>query len=144
MLSKEDAKARMRDVGLRATAPRVAVLRLLADAKRPLSHTELLARLGDRPDWDQATIYRNLKRFAQVGLTRVASEAGGLTRYELAQGKGVLQHVHPHFVCSECGTVSCLPEIALPQTDLEWSAAVGEAAVQFVGRCPGCRVAAPA
>lgn len=138
--TKEEAKHTLREAGLRATAPRVAVLRLLATTKRPLSHSELLSRLGDDADWDQATIYRNLVKFAQVGLTRVASEAGGLTRYELADGRGVRQHVHPHFVCSSCGTVSCLPEIALPvTTEPEWTLAVGAAVVQFVGQCPPCR-----
>ena len=55
-----ERKKQIRDLGLRVTAPRLAVLRVLAEAERPLSHSEVVLRLGDDAVWDRATVYRNL------------------------------------------------------------------------------------
>jgi Fur family ferric uptake transcriptional regulator len=131
-------KKKIRDLGLRVTAPRLAVLRALADADRPLSHAEVVTLLGDDIGWDRATVYRNLVALVGVNLVRVASHAGGITRYELARESDA-ECNHPHFVCDDCGIVSCLPgtEIVPPKKG-QWSKAMKAAEVQFVGRCPSC------
>lgn len=140
-LSKIQARTLLRDRGLRATAPRVAVLRLLDREQRPLSHSEVLTLLGDS-DWDQATVYRNLVKLSESGVTRVVSRAGGMARYELASDEGAPTQEHPHFVCSECGTVSCLPlavaVVQSPEVDGAWQQAVDAARIQLEGRCPDC------
>jgi len=131
-------KKKIRDLGLRVTAPRLAVLRLLAEAERPLSHAEVVTELGEDIGWDRATVYRNLVALVGVSLVRVASHAGGITRYELAR-ESDKDHGHPHFVCDDCGVISCLPgtEIVPPKKS-QWSKAIKAAEVQFVGRCPSC------
>jgi Fur family ferric uptake transcriptional regulator len=131
-------KKKIRDLGLRVTAPRLAVLRVLAAADRPMSHAEVVTVLGDDIGWDRATVYRNLIALVGVNLVRVASHAGGITRYELAREDGKDCN-HPHFVCDDCGLVSCLPgtEIVPPKKS-QWSKAIKAAEVQFVGRCPTC------
>ena len=87
-LSKEAARQLLRDHKLRATAPRLAVIRLLASQSNPLSHKEVLNLLGNT-DWDQATVYRNLIKLTEAGLTRVVSRAKGMACY---RGGG---HQHP-------------------------------------------------
>jgi Fe2+ or Zn2+ uptake regulation protein len=72
------------------TAPRLAVLRVLERAERPLSHAEVVALVGERlldPEtgWDRATVYRNLVALVGVGLVRISSHAGGICRYEIAR-----------------------------------------------------------
>lgn len=132
-----EVKKRIRELGLRVTAPRLAVLQVVAEAERPLSHAEVVDRLGADAPWDRATVYRNLVALVGVKLLRVASHAGGITRYELATGH---EHVaHPHFLCDDCGTVSCLPEteIITPKK-AKWAKSLKAAEVQFVGRCPSC------
>jgi Fur family ferric uptake transcriptional regulator len=116
----------------------LAVLRVLAEAERPLSHAEVVSELGDDIAWDRATVYRNLIALVGVSLVRVASHAGGITRFELARASSK-DHNHPHFVCDDCGIVSCLPgtEIVPPKKS-QWSKAMKSAEVQFVGRCPSC------
>lgn len=130
-------KKKIRDLGLRVTAPRLAVLQVLSEAKRPLSHAEVVAELGEDATWDRATVYRNLIALAGVELVRVASHAGGITRFELAErGKG---GKHPHFVCDDCGTITCLPEAeVVPPKKPSWSRALKAAQMQFVGTCPSC------
>ena len=137
-LSREDGRRILHDAGLRATAPRVAVLRLLTDTDRPLSHAEVVERIGT-DDWDAATLYRNLIKLDEAGLARVASRVGGVTRFE-AKDADAPGHVHPHFACRECGDVICLHDatLSIPKDDA-WREALLDADLQVVGRCPTCR-----
>lgn len=139
--SKEELRAQLRSAGLRATAPRVAVLCLLRESDRPLSHGEVVAKIG-RDDWDRATLFRNLVKLEETGFARVASRMGGVTRYEFSHPSDA-PHVHPHFACRSCGKVSCLKEatLQLPQVG-EWKAALEDADLQLVGTCPSCRAQA--
>lgn|SRR5688572_1867904 len=135
---KSAIKSELHALGLRVTGPRVAVLGLLRGARRPLTHGEVAEELGEA-DWDRATLFRNLIRLCEVGLVRVSSHAGGLTRYEAVQEPGH-EHAHAHFSCNRCGRVECLAgaELALP-ADLGWREAMRDAEVQVLGTCPTCR-----
>ena len=113
-ITVEQAKEQIRGVGLRSTLPRIAVLRLLSGEGRPLSHSEVVQHLGE-VQWDQATLYRNLIRLTETGLIRVASEAAGVKRYEVSKRPHSVRQLHPHFVCNDCGVVSCLPEVLVSQ-----------------------------
>lgn len=137
-MTKEEAKKLLHDRSLRATAPRLAVLRLLAEAQRPLSCAEVLERLGET-DWDPATIYRNLVKLRDAGLAPVINRAEGTIRYALAQVPGD-DHRHPHFVCDDCGRVACLPAELTESMVLEgpWAASIQNAMVQLHGECPEC------
>lgn len=142
-LSRDEGRRRLREAGLRATAPRVAVLRLLVESPRPLSHAEVVEHIGT-DEWDAATLYRNLIKLGEAGLARVASRVGGVVRFEALQ-QGAPPHIHPHFACRDCGDVTCLREakITIP-TEPKWREALLDADLQVVGRCPTCRVKEPA
>lgn len=140
MADKFEIKDELRASGMRATAPRVAVVRALRSSRRPLSHAELVEQLGE-DDWDRATIFRNLVKLEQSGWARIASRLGGITRYEATEpGENQSAHVHPHFSCRDCGLVTCLPDatLRLPQ-DPVWREALQGADLQLMGRCPSCR-----
>lgn len=135
---KDDARALLQKSALRATAPRLAVLLVLAEASSPLSYSEVLERLGEM-DCDPATIYRNLVKLRDAGLAPVVSRAEGIDRYTLArmQEDG---HRHPHFVCKDCGRVACLPvefAASLPM-DGPWAASIRGAMIELRGDCPDC------
>ena len=138
-LPREEIRRLIHEKALRVTAPRVAVLDLLSRSSHPLSHREVVETLGN-DDWDRATLFRNLQKLVEVGLAQVASRAGGIARYELHTDREPAAHIHPHFACKDCGTVSCLhgAEFA-PPVDPKWRQAVLEAELQVVGRCPDCR-----
>jgi len=137
--TKDDAKTTLREHNLRVTGPRVAVLCQLASAGTPLSHSEMLERLGET-DWDPATIYRNLVKLREAGVAVVANRAEGIDRYALASTHDD-EHHHPHFVCDDCGRVACLPESVTVsmEADSPWAASVAQASVQLRGECPDCR-----
>lgn len=140
-LSREALKRQLHDAGLRATPPRLAALRLLRTADRPLSHAEVVAELASE-DWDQATIYRNLVKLVEARLARVATQVAGVTRYEASHPREA-PHRHPHFACRSCGVVECMPDAELViRRGSKWRQAVLQAEWQLVGECPDCRPAA--
>ncbi|MBU0551616.1 transcriptional repressor [Myxococcota bacterium] len=134
-IDQGDAKARLRAAKLRVTAPRVAVLCLLARASAPVSHTEVVERLTGE-GWDQATLYRNLLKLVEGGLARIVDE-GGQARYVFAQG--VAEHTHPHFICRDCGAIRCLPTLEFDAHEASpWRHAIARAELQLHGSCPDC------
>lgn len=135
---KEAFREKIRDKGLRATAPRVAVLRLLKEAKKPLSQRDVATHLGT-DDWDQSTLYRNLTDLVEVNLARVASRIGGIVRYQYV-GESEDLHHHPHFACRVCGQVECVPpEILQTLQDPKWSKAFKDNELEITGKCASCR-----
>ncbi|PRQ02982.1 Ferric uptake regulation protein [Enhygromyxa salina] len=137
-ITKDEARQLLHESALRVTSPRLAVLRVLAEAQDPLSHTEVLQRLGET-DWDPATIYRNLVKLRDAGLAPVVSRADGINRYALAQAHDD-GHQHPHFVCEDCGRVTCLPAELTASMAMQgpWAASIQKAMVQLRGECPDC------
>jgi Fur family ferric uptake transcriptional regulator len=129
----------LRAAGLRATAPRLAVLGLLRRASLPLSHPDVVGALADHT-WDRATLYRNLTDLVRTGLARRTDLGDRVWRFE-ATGRAPA-HRHPHFVCHDCGSVQCLDGV---EVHLPGGAAMPTALhdpdveVQFKGRCDQCR-----
>ena len=139
MLTNAQAKEKLRQLGLRATSARVGILLLMSEALRPLSHSELVESL-DEVYGDQATVYRTLITFAKVGLIREVGRVHGIARYEFVKEPSGEHRMHPHFVCSECGSVECLPETLVSiNIDHHWQDILKKSLLQFVGQCLNCR-----
>lgn len=104
-----ELKTSLREAGLRSTAPRLAVLEYLHRVGAPASHGELHERLSSA-GFDRATLYRNLMDLAEAGLVTRTDLGDHVWRFELksASANGHADD-HPHFVCTDCGGVSCLP-----------------------------------
>ena len=106
-------REQLRAAGLRVTGPRIAVLRQLTQARTPLSHAEVCERVT-LAGMDRATVYRNLMDLADAGLLR-RTDIDHVWRFEWV-AREQPPHTggaHPHFVCSDCGTVACLPASAV-------------------------------
>lgn len=138
----EELRERLRGRGLRATAPRVAVMQALAKLGRPTTHADLAALLASE-GWDRATVYRNLVDLTEAGLARRLDMGDHLWRFELL-ADAADAHVeadHPHFLCDACGDVACLPRDAVQLTA---SARAPRALkkknvqIQVKGRCDRC------
>lgn len=138
-----ELKARLRSAGLRATASRAAVLECMLEAKGPLTHADVCARLAGS-GFDRATVYRNLADLTDAGLLRRSDLGDHLWRFELRADDAHDARrgpVHPHFVCTECGTVACLPEGAVTVTMARGAPralARGEVEIQVRGTCNDC------
>lgn len=136
-----EIRTEIRATGMRSTAPRIAVLERLRRATSPLSHAEIteeLLPLG----FDRATIYRNLVDLAEAGLVSRIELGDHVWRYEIRRsapraGEGE----HPHFVCNDCGTVSCLPTVSVdirPAPGSRRSVVAAVSDVVLKGRCESC------
>ena len=140
-LSQEALREEIRETGLRATASRIAVLRLLRTSEHPVSHGDV-KRVFREEAWDPATLYRNLMDFSEVGLTRRADVGDRLWRFEYIGSESEHDNAeHPHFVCTECGVVECLDGVDLqiaPGKDGPKALRRGEVEVQLRGRCNDC------
>jgi Fur family ferric uptake transcriptional regulator len=99
----------IRQAGLRVTQPRLAVLQVLTKSARPLSHADLIDAL-DGQGFDRVTLYRNLNDLADAGIVARTELGDRVWRFELRTGNDSHTGTHPHFTCTDCGTVSCLPE----------------------------------
>lgn len=106
-------KDQLRQRGLRATSARIAVLRVLIGADCPLSHAEAYDRVQGQ-GLDRATVYRNLTDLVEAGLAQRSDLGDHVWRFSHMGEPGEQPHqAHPHFVCTECGQVQCLPEEAV-------------------------------
>ena len=110
---------------MRATPARVATLDLLHRAASPLTHADVAEYFAER-GIDKATAYRNLNDMTDAGLLRRTELGDHVWRFEPI-GEGEHEDTaHPHFVCVDCGSVSCLSEIRLTAKSLNASQQIGE------------------
>lgn len=139
-VSTQDLKQRLRTAGLRATSARAAVLRCLIEADAPLTHADVCERLAMQ-GYDRATLYRNLMDLTDVGLATRTDLGDHLWRFELVGRERHDDATHPHFVCSGCGDVRCLPEEAVdvkPVRGLPRSLRDKKVEIQIRGLCNTC------
>ena len=136
---REQFREQVRSAGLRATKSRIAVLCLLADRAVPMSHAEVTDALSSQ-DWDRATLYRNLTDLTDAGLLRRFDLGDRVWRFELATTAHDAESTeHPHFLCTSCGDVQCLPTLQLPAgRNLPRAVTAGSVAIQVRGVCDTC------
>ena len=131
----------LRGAGLRGTGARIAVLRWLSRSTAPVSHAELFEALAEE-GFDRATLYRNLVDLAEAGIVRRTDLGDHVWRYELRSSEDGHVIEHPHFVCTDCGEVACLPGVAVKITsngnEAPRAVRARKVAVQLSGRCNQC------
>ncbi|REK17410.1 MAG: transcriptional repressor [Planctomycetota bacterium] len=132
------ARQRIQAAGLRATPARVATLALLRDFSAPLTHAEVSARLTEH-EVDKATVYRNLNDMAAAKLLRRSELGDHVWRFEIIAEEERAHASHPHFVCIDCGSVSCLQEIELTEKSKSVSERFGQVTeILLRGHCRDC------
>lgn len=143
-LLPENLRGSIRETGLRVTASRVAVLELVTRARTHLSHAEVVEALKSEV-WDPATLYRNLMDLTEAGLMRRVDIGDRTWRFERARFQSPSEqqeHGHPHFCCTKCGDVTCLPSMSVeagsPKIRLPESVRAGQFEVQLRGLCNTC------
>lgn len=92
----------LKKAGLKATMPRLKILRLFEEAQaRHMTAEEVYRAMLDMgEEVGLATVYRVLTQFEAAGLVIRHNFEGDRAVFELNQG----QH-HDHMVCMECGKV---------------------------------------
>ncbi len=129
----------LHNANLRATGSRLAVMDLLQTANTPLSHSEIADHLSDSP-WNRATLYRNLIDLEKAGLVRRTQLGEPVWRFEDATKEHGVRS-HPHFLCSKCGVMVCLPGLTLHPNGVDGcrnALAQGNFEIQLRGCCDAC------
>jgi Fur family transcriptional regulator, ferric uptake regulator len=135
----DELRTAVRARGLRATPSRLGVLEVLRASDAPMSHGDVADKLASQP-WDRATIYRNLVDLVEAGLARRTDVGDHVWRFEARMPGHDHDQAHPHFVCIECGSIECLPELELAVRRAKAPRAVKQRQVEVHvrGLCDAC------
>ena len=109
-LSVEETRKLLKEKTLRCTACRISVLQFLSQSQSPLSHNDVAEVLVPR-GFDKSTVYRCLVELSEAGIFNRLELGDHTWRFEFK--RHTQDGTHPHFVCTDCGTVECMPEIEL-------------------------------
>ena len=136
----EDVREKLRASGLHLTAPRRAVLAVLASTAGHLSAEHVVAAVGrTQPGVHRASVYRALEALTDSGLVQHGHLGHGATAYHLADGAGE----HLHLQCDGCGAVIDAPVHLLGavrrRLQREHGFALDAAHVALSGRCGACQ-----
>ena len=124
----------------RVTGPRLAILRILREHRRPLSNKEILTLLA--PGYcDLATVYRSMHLLRGLGLVQRCDLGDGVARHELLD-EGDDGH-HHHLVCRRCAQVVPIDCCLMAEVERELTRHSGYRALahrlEFTGICPDCQ-----
>jgi len=135
----ERARRDIRNAGFRATPARIATLLELRSAKTPMTHAELADRLA-AGGFDKATAFRNLNDLTNGALLRRTELGDHVWRFEAIDMNDRHKSSHPHFVCVDCGTVTCMDDVQFTAGSRRQSETVGEITeILLRGHCKDCK-----
>ena len=128
-------RTQLKRAGLRCTSSRISVLQQLHAASAPMTHADVADSLA-KSGVDKATVFRNLVDLTDAGLL-LRTELGHVWRFEIRDESR--DDSHPHFLCLECGAVTCLGEMKFTEASLERSAQIGRITeISVKGHCVKC------
>ena len=108
------------------------------EASSPLTHAEVADELQEL-GIDKATVFRNLNDMVNAGLLRRTELGDHFWRFELITEDEQHGSAHPHFVCVDCGVVSCMDDVKLTAGSLRLSQEFGEVTeILLRGHCHDC------
>lgn len=138
----ETLKSRLRTVGMRVTAPRLAVLSAVHHGGHLSADAIAIAARERLGSLSQQAVYDNLHALVEAGLVRRIEPANAPALYEARVGDN-----HHHLVCRNCGRIEDVDCVVGRRPCLEPSTTHGfqidEAEVLFWGLCPDCQNAVP-
>ena len=135
--------ALLRRKGLRITANRQAILKVLLSAKSPLSLQQIQAAAvehgldGNPPDF--ATVFRMMNLLEELKLAHKVNLGRASTHYEMTDSR----HHRDYLVCTDCGQVTplerpCPVEHLERQISREHGFTQLTHSLEFFGRCGAC------
>jgi Fur family transcriptional regulator, ferric uptake regulator len=131
--------ARLRDRGLKSTAPRDDIARVFFALGRHINAEELYTEVKKiSPHVGYATIYRTLKLLKECGLLSERHFDEGQARYEVAG-----EHHHDHFICENCGKIVEFEDDEIERTQRSIARKLGVTLhhhkLELYGLCADCR-----
>lgn len=137
-----EARARIRNAGMRITKPRVAIIESLLQREGPISIERIHQDMGTKV-CDLVTVYRCLAAFESLDMVRRSYLHNGTCLYELTLGPTR----HYHIVCKSCGKTERVDYFSVEGMEnmlKDRGYSKVSHVVEFFGVCPACQSAAPA
>jgi Fe2+ or Zn2+ uptake regulation protein len=138
----ETFKSVLRKAGYKATPARLGVMRVMKNAKNPLSAQEVIERLSE--DFDHATVYRTIKALKHSGIIKPIDLRHNHAHYEFTDLTD-----HHHLVCAACGRIEDIEGCDIEEMYKSILRAAGgfaeirQHALEFFGTCKRCVRAKP-
>jgi Fe2+ or Zn2+ uptake regulation protein len=124
----------LREHGIKATSPRLSILRILEEKENHLTADYIYSALkADNPSLSKTTVYNTLDMFYRKGLISVLTISKTEQRYEPMKG------MHHHLLCRRCEKIIDI-DISCPYLDgmLHGEHKVEEVHGYFRGICKHC------
>ncbi|MEV5003702.1 Fur family transcriptional regulator [Nocardioides sp. LML1-1-1.1] len=138
-MQRPDFSQQLREVALRVTRPRLAVLAAVHDHPHADTESVIAAARSHLPDVSHQAVYDSLHTLTEAGLVRSIKPAGSVARYETRTGDN-----HHHVVCRSCGSIAdvdcAVGHVPCLTASNSHGFVIDEAEVIYWGLCPGCSV----
>lgn len=134
-----DCKEELREVDLRATPARVAVMNFLEKIDVPVDVSSVIDHLNTNGiKTDPATVFRMMNTLTLKGIIMPIQFYEGKTRYELSNKED-----HHHLICNNCESISDIPDVIIPNLEKEIKIKrnfkVLRHSLEFFGLCSLCQ-----
>lgn len=132
----------LEQAGIKPTSNRILVLRTIMESDRPLSLTDLEAKLLSL---EKSSVFRVLTLLLEHGVIHAVEDGRGIVKYEICKGKGTctIEELHAHFYCEFCHQVFCFEAIHPPMAELPDGFFIRSVNYMLKGMCPECRIKNP-
>jgi Fur family ferric uptake transcriptional regulator len=133
-----DYTDQLRALGFRSTPQRLAILKVMDDARGHLAPSEIVDQVQQNiPGINESTVYRTLELLVREGLILDTHLGSGQIVYEVAHTK------HHHLLCRNCGKEEVIQGEELADLYAHFERHTGyqidSVHMTFFGLCPDCQ-----
>lgn len=123
--------------GLKPTANRLMILRVMLSEAHPVSVAELEDILMTV---DKSSIFRVLNLFVSHHVAHAIEDGSGALKYEICSGEDecTIDDMHTHFYCESCHQTFCFKTIHVPTVELPEGFIMHSINYMVKGICPKC------
>ncbi len=137
-MNSEDIEKRLEQKGVKPTANRILVYKVLAGLKNPASLSNIEGLLLSM---DKSSIFRVLTLFHEHDVVHSFEDGRGILNYELCLSKGAcnMKDNHVHFYCESCQRSFCLEDVHIHDIQLPEGFHAHSLSFVIKGECADCR-----
>lgn len=137
-MNNEDIEKRLEQKGVKPTANRILVYKVLAGLKNPASLSNIEGLLLSM---DKSSIFRVLTLFHEHDVVHSFEDGRGILNYELCLSKGAcnMKDNHVHFYCESCQRSFCLEDVHIHDIQLPEGFHAHSLSFVIKGECAECR-----
>ncbi len=137
-MNSDETVSRLEEKGVKPTANRIVVYKLLAAAEHPLTLNDM-ERMN--LSLDKSSIFRVLTLFLEHDVVHSFEDGRGVLNYELCLSRGAcnMKDKHVHFYCESCRQSFCLEDIHIHDVHLPEGFSAHSFSFVVKGECPECR-----